>query len=290
MKNIIRGVIEKWHLFWLKRLNIGVSKKNYPLLACAPNDFMGREIIVTGLHEEGLLVALFEKFLVKWIPEFKTGVILDVGANIGNHSCFFASYFRQVIAFEPNPVAYRLLQANLALNNLQNVVLKKVGLSDQEADLTYVQTKGNLGGSGFFEADKTRNDDQSILRVEVGDIEINKINLNDPIRMIKVDVEGHEYPVLKGLKNTIAANKPILMFEVHPFGSDKSKAIFDYLKELEYTHFYAIEPENSSENPKGFIGKALAFFRVEGNYTCTSISCPENRLYMAVIAYTKPII
>lgn len=289
MNNVIKGVIEKWHLFWLKRHSISVSKKGYPLLVGAPNDFMGREIIVTGLHEEGLLNVLFNKLLIPLLPEFKTGVILDVGANIGNHTCFFARYFRQVIAFEPNPVAYRLLQANLALNRFKNVILRKVGLSDQTADLTYVQTRGNLGGSGFFEADKTRNDEQSILRVEVGDAEINKLNLSDPIKMIKVDVEGHEFPVLKGLAKTLTEQKPLLMFEIHPFGADKRSAIFDYLKDLGYTHFYAVEPKNSPENPKRFIGKMLTFFRVEGDYTCTSITYPENRLYMAVLAYTRPI-
>jgi len=290
MNNVIRGVMEKWHLFWLKRHNISVSKKGYPLLVGAPNDYMGREIIVTGLHEEDLLNVLFKKVLVPFLPEFNTGVILDVGANIGNHTCFFARYFRQVIAFEPNPVAYRLLQANLELNRLRNVILRKVGLSDQTADLGYVQTRGNLGGSGFFEADKTRNDEQSILRVEVGDAEIDKLNLSDPIRMIKVDVEGHEFPVLKGLAKTLKEQKPLLMFEIHPFGSAKRSAIFDYLKEMGYTHFYAVEPENTSDNAKGFIGKLLAFFRIEGDYTCKSITYPENRLYMAVLAYTRPII
>lgn len=285
----IRKLLEKCHLFWLYQLNVWVSKKNYPSLACIPDDHIGREIIVKGLHEEGLLNFLFKKMLVSWISEFKTGVILDVGANIGNHTCFFARYFQHVIAFEPNPVAYRLLQANLALNRLKNVSLIKVGLSDLAADHNFVQTRGNLGGSGFFEADKTRNDDQFILRVEVGDSEIIKLNLNEPIRMIKVDVEGFEYPVLKGLKDTIAANKPILMFEIHPFGGDKGKAIFDYLQELGYSYFYAVEQPNLSETSKSLIGKAMAFFQVDGDYMYSRIYSPENRLYMAVIAYTKSI-
>ena len=101
-----------------------------------------RDIIVKGLHEERLLRILFDKLLVQWIPEFKAGVILDVGANIGNHTCFFARYFNQVIAFEPNPVAYRILQANIGLNRLKNVVLRKVGLSDKGADISYIQSRG----------------------------------------------------------------------------------------------------------------------------------------------------
>lgn len=289
MMKYIRGIAKKCNLLWLYNLNTSVSKKNIPLLACVPDDTIGREIIVNGLYEEKLLKALFECILVSWIQEFKTGAILDVGANIGNHTCFFARYFRQVVAFEPNPVSYRLLQANIALNSLNNVIIRKVGLSDQSADLTFVQTRGNLGGSGFFEANNDRNDVKSVLRVEIGDSELNKIDINVPIRMIKVDVEGHEYPALKGLKNTIEVNKPILMFEIHPFSANNGVALFDYLRDLGYLYFYSVEPQYAQKTVDSLIGRLMAFFSVDGDYICKRITNPDNRLYIAIIAYTKPI-
>jgi FkbM family methyltransferase len=53
---------------------------------------------------------------------FRTGVLLDVGANVGNHIWFAAMYLgaSRVISVEPNPMAYRVLRANVGLDGQHN--------------------------------------------------------------------------------------------------------------------------------------------------------------------------
>jgi len=134
------------------------------------------------------------------------GTALDVGANIGNHTHAFAGFFDQVLSFEPfDRVAVRL-ERKAAL--LPNVAVYRVALSDRNDTLRFARPDTANWGKGKI--------------TEQGDIEV-PVVVGDafiagkherPINFIKVDVEGHEMPVLRGLRGTIARDRPVVMFEV----------------------------------------------------------------------------
>lgn len=65
------------------------------------SSFIDREIYLFGRYEDRQIA----HFLVA-IPEDRRGVILDIGANTGNHSVAFAQVFKTVHAFEPNPLLW----------------------------------------------------------------------------------------------------------------------------------------------------------------------------------------
>ena len=69
---------------------------------------------------------------------------LDIGANIGNHTIFFAEIFAKVIAFEPNPKTHSVLIINT--NNLNNVVCLMVGASSRKTTLNFSVNELNMGG------------------------------------------------------------------------------------------------------------------------------------------------
>lgn len=132
-------------------------------------------------------------------------VIVDAGANVGNHAVAFAKRFqaKKVIAFEPGARQFRLLQFNVALNNLENVIeLHKTGLSNAQSTAHLNNWDNNLGsariGDTGEEIDLVRGDDV----------------LDGRIDFIKMDVEGHEGEALAGLTETIARTRPKLFIEV----------------------------------------------------------------------------
>ncbi len=138
------------------------------------------------------------------------GVFVDIGANIGNHSIFVAKYLHpaQIIAFEPNPAAIRILTTNLLLNGLQRIVDLShlgVGLSDGPGQACAFEPADNLGGTRFQIAQR-----ENGLRLMPGDAALAQRRVD----FIKIDVEGMELRVLDGLAATIARWRPPLFVEV----------------------------------------------------------------------------
>lgn len=152
------------------------------------------------------------------LPHIQTNKLycLDVGANIGNHTLFFRSCFLGVIAVEPNPLARALLEFNLRVNGADNVVVKSVGLSDNEGTAKLAVCRDNLGASRLQRiaaADKNfaaRISEEIEVDIVTGD---SILNPDTPIGLIKIDVEGLESEVLHGLARTIRSNRPVIMLE-----------------------------------------------------------------------------
>ena len=143
-------------------------------------------------------------------------VIIDVGANIGNHAMFFAMELEaaRVIPIEPNPVAYRLLVSNVVLNRLRGVIdlnFLGVGLSDLRGDDFGIENRDrNIGAARMLPGEGS-------VQAYPGDALFECIVPD----LIKIDVEGMEMKALAGLERTIAANRPVLFVEVDT-GNDEA--------------------------------------------------------------------
>jgi FkbM family methyltransferase len=137
------------------------------------------------------------------------GTFVDIGANVGNHTLYAALKLKaaRVIPFEPNPKVARLLAANVALNRLSGIVdLSHVGfgLGDVDSDSFGLEARAvNLGATKMLP-------DQGTVKVRRGD----DVLAGEKIDLMKVDVEGMEMAVLRGLEQVIATNRPNIMIEV----------------------------------------------------------------------------
>lgn len=137
------------------------------------------------------------------------GVFADIGANIGNHTLFAAAFFglSRVICFEPNPRAIRLLCANVALNQMSDIVDLSnlgVGVSNETRGDFGMETRGKrLGSLRMLEG-------QGEISVVTGD----SVLLDAKPDVIKIDVEGMELKVLNGLSETIRRHEPTIFVEV----------------------------------------------------------------------------
>lgn len=140
--------------------------------------------------------------------------IVDVGANIGvtammaHHSVPNCS----VIAIEPSPRAFDALQATIRANPGCNVTALNHAVSDKSAKLHFAQDS-NLsashlhpnGGPGIIEVQGERLDD-TIARLGLTHVDL-----------VKIDVEGFEYGVLEGMKETLERFNPLVFMEFNSF-------------------------------------------------------------------------
>ncbi len=269
----------------LQKLNEKIRAKKYPLLACVPSDAIGNWIVLHGLYEEEFLRCLFDKvFSKKDLQRFKQQAVIDGGANIGNHAVFFSRYFKQVIGFEPNPHALKLLETNIFLNQIKNIQVIPLGLSNEPAILPFLENPENLGGSGFNFKKQLLGANIQKLKVDKGDCLLHSMQ-EMPIALIKLDIEGHELKALQGLEKTIEKNHPIILFETHTSkGKAGSKAIFNYLSQLHYSYFYTIEQKKRHPFFLARFLQGLKGYPVVLN----QIYEPEDREYPLIIATTSP--
>ncbi|HWK55127.1 MAG TPA: FkbM family methyltransferase [Hyphomicrobiales bacterium] len=169
-------------------------------------DHVGDKIAAHGLYEkENLLL------LLALLHRLHEPVVLDIGANVGNHSLAFATAAAQVHAFEPLPRLYRVLADNVARNHLHHVTAHHCALSDVEgSDTLYMTLDGNLGASSF----DRRSDQVEAVAVNkhVGDDYLRSIGVQK-VDLVKIDVEAHELFVLRGLRATLARDLPVLTME-----------------------------------------------------------------------------
>ncbi len=168
------------------------------------------------------------------------GVFVDIGANTGNHSLFAAMFMgmSKVIPFEPNPLAYRLLQLNTLLNNVDDIVVLDhlgLGLADREADGYGMEARDrNLGAARMLEG-------TGDIPVSTGDAQLADITPT----VIKIDVEGMEMRVLQGLEQTIARAQPVMLVEVDQENYDAFEAL---LERLNYDVAKTIQRYKSNRN------------------------------------------
>ena len=139
----------------------------------------------------------------------KGGTFVDIGSNVGNHSLYagIALGAARIIPFEPNPLAYRLLTLNVLLNGLEDIVVfDHIGLGVSDTD---------EGGFGMEE----RHKNLGAARMLAGEGDIRTVRGDDALTdespdFIKIDVEGMEMGVLRGLEDTLARCRPPILIEV----------------------------------------------------------------------------
>jgi FkbM family methyltransferase len=148
--------------------------------------------------------------------------IVDIGANIGYYTLLAAKLVGdkgRVFAFEPEPQNYALLVRNIELNRCMNVVPVRKAVSSKtgQADLFLNR---ETGAHGFL---PDRENVIGVTTVETVSLDEYFKGRECPIDVIKIDVEGSETEVLRGMSRIIKENDSLKMFtEFWPWGLQKS--------------------------------------------------------------------
>lgn len=237
--SVLSGFLSHQHQRLLKFCVRILSRRgHYPKFWLLHGEGICRGISLSGFYELELLQGMAS------LLGASSSVVLDVGANIGNHTVFFAQRFRQVIAFEPVPENCGLLKANLRLNGLQNVCLIEKGLADRTGDFDLEDCAPETTNQGICFEEKTRRPGRRSVAVACGDDEIEKIGLTGPIGLVKIDVEGAEPLVIGGLSRTLLEHQPLVCWEAFTH-ADAMKTV-ERLRPLGYKYLYHLSTRRSA--------------------------------------------
>ncbi len=163
-----------------------------------PNDHISNLIRRTGQPYESVLVSIVRELT-------RPGsTILDVGANLGNHTVYWAKAGRRVLAFEPNPLTRSALIDSVHLNKLDTVVdvcPLALGAGTGTGALRTLLDNNQ----GAISVEPTASGEIPIVRLD--DLEVPDFSV------MKIDVEGAEESVLLGARETITRMRPLIIAE-----------------------------------------------------------------------------
>jgi FkbM family methyltransferase len=173
----------------------------------------------------------------------KGDAVIDIGANRGDFSLCASMLVGQtgrVLAFEPNPTCVDLFRQTLSANRIGNVELFAMGLSDSNENLPLTIPTACSGEASFGTSRFDPKDVQTVnAPVRVGD---NVLSDSRPA-FIKIDVEGFEVRVLRGLQQTIESSSPVILTELvsdHLTRCGSSRAeLIDLMISLGYVGYVA---------------------------------------------------
>lgn len=183
-------------------------------------------------------------YLTKYLRPGCTFV--DVGAHFGYFTLLASRLVGpsgHVVAIEPMPHTYKLLQENISINELGNVYAVNIAASNKAhtvvfRDFGIIHSSLNTSSTarGIMLARERRGTE---VRVNADTLDSILSNLGiDRVDMIKIDAESSEAEVLVGLEHMLVENSPTLIVEAGGNAVDEGlrvEGIFSFLEELRYT-------------------------------------------------------
>jgi len=221
--------------------------------------FKGQDLISNHLKKE-LYENDLHQLALKILIDKPSGSVLDIGANLGTFCVPLARKIPKLKfhAFEPQRIVNYQLCANIIINSLDNVQTYELALSDRDEQLNLTMpdymAETNIGA---FSIDKeVRKHEYECATVSVTSkiylVPLDMFGFSD-VKLIKIDVEGHELEVIKGGIETIKANNyPPIIFEAwtwKPWYQEKRTALFDCLKGHGY-EITELGQNNLAQHPK----------------------------------------
>lgn len=214
-------------------------------------------------------------------------VVVDIGANIGYDTVLFADKVGKsgkVIAIEPDPTNFEILQKNIKENKLFNVVPVQAALGDVNKKMKIYESEENFGDHRMWEEKGRNSKDVFCRRLDdlLKELEYEKINF------IKMDVQGFEEKVIAGGEKIIEKYKPTIFFEYWPWGAKNAggdiQKMTEFLRKIykkifwvdEYVQFYCsvnqavlnkkYSDQNESEYGNLFVKNEITFDDWSGQF------------------------
>lgn len=246
------------------------------------------------LYKDSMLSKLiyndFENMEETFIKSYlKTGdIFFDIGANIGFHTINAGHVLREsgrVYSFEPTKQTFDRLQENISLNNLDGVVkTMQIGLSDTITTLSLYVSDDFDACNSFADLKYITVNNHIEVPVYTAKhiIEQEDIPVNE-IALVKLDVEGWEINVLKGMEDLFALPgfAPCFLVEFteeNLFRAGFScRELYNYLKDKGYS-WYSYDPELNTVTPS----ELKAYYPHENLIASKNYDVLKNRLVKVI--------
>jgi len=206
-----------------------VNARNGLFLINVNDMYIGASLLLYGEWSE-------QEVIVMGLNLLPDSIVVDVGANIGAMTVPLARRVPKgrVIAFEPQRIVSQILSANLQLNGLVNVDVRRAvaGMSGATSTIDVPEmnpaTVNNFGGLSLISNTKrTASQDQIRGWNTVPSTPLDSLHL-PKIDLLKVDAQGMEAQVLEGGRLTIERDLPVLYMEYE----SKSRDLYNVVKSL----------------------------------------------------------
>ncbi len=203
-----------------------------------PDEYMSRYLRAWGCFEPKI-----EKFILSNVrPDT---VFVDVGANLGYFSLRVTTEYPdvQTLAFEPNSSLASLFRKSAALNGAEErIQIEEMGLSDEDGSCSLLVDPLHSGLSRITQ-ETTTDPSSSQIRMDTWDEWIQKNPISLPVSVVKVDVEGAEMKVLRGMRDWLTKHRPMLVVEANDnnlskYGSSQGELAL-FVKDLGYKNVYS---------------------------------------------------
>lgn len=210
------------------------------------NNFIFEIDIRESIERKTYFIREYEKKRMDQLHYFSkkinSKILIDIGANIGFYSILFSDRFERVYSFEPNERNFKVLRKNIGNNKLKNIQVFNFGLGENEEVLIgNSNTKGELFQTSGFAISKDNKKGERVI-IKKGD---DFLQFKNKTLTIKIDVEGFEFFVLKGLKSTLINNWCILQIEIWEKNNDE---VHQFLKLLGYKMISSIDGDTYFSN------------------------------------------
>lgn len=210
-----------------------------------PASVLDNDIVTYGISQDWIAINLEHI-----IP--KTGIIFDIGANVGLLTLPFSKISKHVYAFEPDTENFTNLQHNIKLNPaIKNITTSPLALTNNPSEnkIKFYKRRAkdsdNRINTGLSSLQKLPRHNISTTLVPCSTIDLFMQKNIPQIDFIKIDVEGSEYDVLTGAIKTIEKFKPVILYECsniirNLLKSENTKQSFNLLQKLGYIQFQIV--------------------------------------------------
>ncbi|MER3500822.1 MAG: hypothetical protein C4295_04965 [Candidatus Fervidibacterota bacterium] len=196
-----------------------------------------------GIGQELAFYRVHEPITTRLLPGFvrKGDVVLDIGANIGYYTLLLARLVGEkglVVAVEPHPANFHLLEWNLRINGIRNVCLVHAAISDTDGIASLYLAEG----SNWHALNPTERTTERTVDVIAMTIDTLAQQLERPVALLRMDIEGWEAKALRGAPQTLLHHRPAIVMEVHPayLGEEETRQLLRYLQLWGYEHGFLV--------------------------------------------------
>lgn len=234
---------------------------------------LGQETIIYPVNDTikmKLRVGSFDKWAIYQVWKFgdykskkitikPTDTIIDIGGHIGSFSIWAAKQAHQgrVFTFEPNTENFLLLQENKEINQISNLEIFNLAVSEKIGEITLFNSVHQNMGHSLYERNLPI---QVRVKATILD-EILKINNIQKVDLLKIDAEGAEYPILLNASAQMLQKVNKIILEYHDYLSH-GYTYQDIQNHLETTGFEVKRIANIFQRNVSKLGKLIAIRHV----------------------------
>lgn len=229
--------IEQQNKPWFNNpgLPIELVSTKYGRMFCPPGDtYVTGSLRMWGVYSET------EALILEKLCQDRR--VLTAGGNIGAMVIPMATKAEMVLAYEPQPLLYSMLVANISNSRFAHkIYCENKALDDHNGEIRIpmIRTDSDYN-MGRFGRDDWSNPEYSKHGVPVKTDDIDQVLNNNLIDFIMLDVEGMELDLLNKSKSYIQAHKPLMWVECDR--EDSGKSIIEFIYSLDYTPYWFVTP------------------------------------------------